>query len=131
VPAVVEVRSAIRRADALLVCTPEYAGALPGSFKNLLEWAIGDDHPDSLYGKPVAWINASASPTGAADAHESLRIVLRYAHARVVEEACGAVPVPRRAVGEDGLIADRTVRAGVARSLRALVGSACPDRDQP
>src|SRR3954453_17642680 len=35
--AVVELRAAVGRADAALVCTPEYAGALPGSFKNLLE----------------------------------------------------------------------------------------------
>jgi NAD(P)H-dependent FMN reductase len=58
-------------ADALLVCTPEYAGALPGALKNLLEWTVGDA---GTYEKPVGWINAAgpAAPTGAADAHESL-----------------------------------------------------------
>ncbi len=44
-PAVAELRLAIRASDAILFCTPEYAGALPGSFKNLLEWTIGDDQP--------------------------------------------------------------------------------------
>jgi len=40
-PAVAELRAAIDAADALLFSTPEYAGALPGSFKNLLDWTIG------------------------------------------------------------------------------------------
>ena len=27
----------------MLFSAPEYAGALPGSFKNVLDWAVGDD----------------------------------------------------------------------------------------
>ncbi|MFI5774233.1 NADPH-dependent FMN reductase [Streptomyces sp. NPDC051658] len=34
---VVELSAAIAGAEALLICTPEYAGTLPGSFKNLLD----------------------------------------------------------------------------------------------
>ncbi len=69
-PAVAALRAAIHDADALLVSTPEYAGGLPGSFKNLLEWTVGDA---STYRKPIAWVNTSgaAAPTGAADAHDS------------------------------------------------------------
>ena len=59
-PAVAELRAAVRETDAVLFSTPEYAGALPGSFKNLLDWMIGDDKPGSIYEKPVAWINPSA-----------------------------------------------------------------------
>jgi chromate reductase len=40
-PGVVDLRAAVASADAILFCTPEYAGALPGSFKNLLEWTVG------------------------------------------------------------------------------------------
>ena len=43
---VADLRSRIRTADAVVLSTPEYAGALPGSFKNLLDWTIGDDQPD-------------------------------------------------------------------------------------
>jgi chromate reductase, NAD(P)H dehydrogenase (quinone) len=118
--AVAGLRAAIRSADAILLCTPEYAGALPAALKNLLEWSIGDDQPGSIYGKRVAWINASASPTGAADAHDSLRKVLGYAHAAIVEEACVAIPVTRADV-HDGLIADPAVRAALTRTLTALL----------
>jgi len=52
-PAVAELRRQLHHADALLVSTPEYAGALPGSFKNALDWMIGDDQPESISEKPV------------------------------------------------------------------------------
>ena len=57
--AVVALRAAIRTADALVFSTPEYAGALPGSFKNLLDWLIGDEREGSIDEKPVSWFNAS------------------------------------------------------------------------
>jgi len=117
--AVAALRAAIHAADALLLSTPEYAGALPGSFKNLLEWTVGDA---STYRKPVAWVNAAggAAPTGAADAHASLRKVLGYVHAEIVEDACVRIPVPRNAIGEDGLIADKAIRHALAESLDTL-----------
>lgn len=99
--AVAELRAQVTAADALLICTPEYAGALPGALKNLLEWTVGDA---STYRKPVAWINASAgaAPTGAADAHDSLRKVLGYIHADTVDAAGARIPVTRDAIGPDG-----------------------------
>jgi chromate reductase len=117
--AVAELREQVAAADALLICTPEYAGALPGAMKNLLEWTVGDA---STYHKPVAWINASgpAAPTGGADAHDSLRKVLGYVDADIAEEACVRIPVARDAVGEDETIADPDIRERIADALRAL-----------
>ena len=40
-PAVADLRRQIAAANAVLFCTPEYAGALPGTFKNLLDWTVG------------------------------------------------------------------------------------------
>ncbi|MEO9174495.1 MAG: NAD(P)H-dependent oxidoreductase [Gaiellales bacterium] len=118
-PAVVELRAAIASADAVLFCTPEYAGALPGSFKNLLDWTVGGGE---VYGKPVAWINIAGvhAPTRGTSAHASLRTVLGYVGAEVVEPATGAIPVPRQAVEEDGLIRDREIVAAIERALVAL-----------
>jgi NAD(P)H-dependent FMN reductase len=117
--AVAALRAEIARADALLLCTPEYAGALPGALKNLLEWTVGDA---GTYRKPIAWINASgpAAPTGGADAHESLRKVLGYVHADIVEDACVRLPLTRDAVGEDGTLADPAARAMVGECLAEL-----------
>lgn len=121
-PAVAELRAAIAGADAILICTPEYAGALPGALKNLLEWTIGDG---GTYGKPVAWINVSgpAAPSGGADAHESLRKVLNYSGANVVEPACVRVPLVRQAIGADGLVSDANAREQIAAALAQLAAS--------
>jgi NAD(P)H-dependent FMN reductase len=120
-PEVTRLREAVRASDAILFCTPEYAGALPGVLKNMLEWTIGDDQPGSIYGKRAAWVNVSSSPTGAADAHQSLRKVLGYAHAAIIEDACADIPVTRADV-HDGRIADPSIQAAVTRVLTALVG---------
>ena len=115
-PAVARLRAAIRDADAVLFSTPEYAGALPGSFKNLLDWTIGDDQVGSIYEKPVAWINVSLR--GADDAHDSLRKVLGYANANIIEAACAHIPVTSAMIDDDGLIGDPTVRKTHRRSAR-------------
>jgi chromate reductase len=115
-PAPADLRARLDAADAVLFSTPEYAGTLPGSFKNLLDWTVGG----GTYDKPVAWINASASPTGAAGAHASLRVVLTYTGTDIVEAACRHIPVARSAVGPGGLVDDPAIRADVAGVLRAL-----------
>ena len=119
---VARLRDKIHDADALLFCTPEYAGALPGSFKNLLDWTVGDADPRSISGKPVGWLNVSgpAAPSGGADAHGSLATVLGYVGAHVVDAACLRLPLTRDAVGDDGLIGDDAVRTAALGALRAL-----------
>jgi NAD(P)H-dependent FMN reductase len=117
--AVARLRDEVHRADGLVFSVPEYAGALPGSLKNLLDWTIGDPDPRSVNGKPVAWLNVSAR--GAADAHDSLRRILRYAGARLIEGACLDVPVTQADVGQDGSIADERIRGAVAAALHRLV----------
>lgn len=115
-PAVAALRAAIADADGIVLCTPEYAGALPGAFKNLLEWTVGDA---GTYRKPIAWINVSgvAAPTGGADAHDSLRKVLGYVGAHIVEAACVRIPLARSDLGDDGEIADEAIRRQIGDAL--------------
>jgi chromate reductase, NAD(P)H dehydrogenase (quinone) len=121
-PAVIELRQALGAADAVLFCTPEYAGALPGSFKNLLDWSVGGGE---TYGKPVAWINSAgpAAPTGAAGAHDSLRAVLGYTGSVIVEAACVRIPIERGMVA-DGVVTDLEARKAIAGAIAALAAAA-------
>ncbi|MHA0036438.1 NADPH-dependent FMN reductase [Deinococcus sp. PESE-13] len=119
-PEVQQLRQAIAEADALLICTPEYAGALPGAFKNLLEWTVGSM---AMNEKPVAWINVSTNPGGAKDAHVSLRIVLGYINARIVEDACLNLPVPRSAVTADGVVQGEAITVRLGAAVSHLVGA--------
>jgi NAD(P)H-dependent FMN reductase len=117
--AVADLRRRLRHADAILYCTPEYAGALPGAFKNLLDWTVGGGE---AYGKPAAWINVTSREHGseAGGAYESLRTVLGYAGADVVEEACRRIRVTRAALGTDGLVAAPPIRAQIEEVMAAL-----------
>ncbi|MCW2777439.1 MAG: putative NADPH-dependent reductase [Frankiales bacterium] len=120
-PDVARLRAEVAAADAVLVCTPEYAGALPGSFKNLLDWLVGGGEAD---GKPVAWLDVAAPGRGSG-ARAELATVLGYLGTHVVEEACVSVHVPRDALGEDGEVADPALRAelgAVVGTLAELVG---------
>lgn len=113
-------RAAIDGADAVLICTPEYAGTLPGSFKNLLDWTVGGTE---ICDRPVAWINAAAPGRGEG-ATATLRTVLTYTGAAVVEAACVRIPVDRQAVGADGVITDAGAREQIRTVLEQLAGAA-------
>ena len=119
---VAALRAALAEADALLLSTPEYAGALPGSFKNLLDWSVGGGQMD---GMPTAWINVSgaAAPSGGADSHDSLRKVLGFTGAQIVEDACLPLPLARGDIGEDGLIAPEEARAAIVGALSRLAAA--------
>jgi chromate reductase len=120
-PPVADLRRQIAAAAAVLFCTPEYAGALPGTFKNLLDWTVGGPE---MYEKPVAWVNAAPAPTRAAKAHASLEAVLRTIHADVVSAACPHIAVPRDRIDADGSVSDPEIRRRIAQVLETLAGHA-------
>jgi NAD(P)H-dependent FMN reductase len=113
---VTRLRAAIDEAAGILICTPEYAGTLPGSFKNLLDWTVGGIE---IVGKPAAWVNAASEGRGQGAA-DTLRSVLGYTGADIVERACLRIPVARGMIGADGLIADPAVRAQLSDVLELL-----------
>lgn len=116
-PAVARLRQDIAGSDAVLFCTPEYAGTVPGSLKNALDWTVGTGE---LYQKPVAWINVAAPGRGEG-AEATLRVVLGYVDAAVIAPACVRVPVARDQLGADGLVADPATRAAIGAVLDQMV----------
>lgn len=119
-PEVAALRAALARADALLVCTPEYAGTLPGPFANLLDWTVGGMEVEGL---PTGWINASPREGGAAGAHAALAALLGYTGAADVPGARVHVPVRRDAIGADGTVDDPVARAAIAEVVARLVAT--------
>ena len=112
-------RAALAASSAVVFCTPEYAGALPGALKNLLDWTVGGAE---MPGLAVGWINVAsvAAPTGGAAAHAELRTVLGYVGAHVVDAACRRVPLARGDITADGLVADPRLDAAMSAVLDAL-----------
>ncbi len=81
---VLEFRSRIRSADALLIASPEYNGSISGVLKNLIDWASRPYGESSFRGKPVSVVGASPSRFGAKRSQETAISVLRSARAKVV-----------------------------------------------
>jgi len=112
--AVAQLRAALADATAVMFCTPEYAGTLPGSFKNLLDWTVGTA---DLYEKPVTWVNVAAPGRGDG-AEATLRTVLGYVSATLIDGAGTRVYVPRESVDAAGQISDDGARAGLATMMQ-------------
>jgi chromate reductase len=71
--AVAALKDAIRKADAVLMVTPEYNHGVPGVMKNAVDWASRPPRNAPLNGKPVGVIGASPAVTGSARGQTQLR----------------------------------------------------------
>jgi NAD(P)H-dependent FMN reductase len=114
--AVAEFRALLQGADAVLVCSPEYAHGVPGSLKNALDWVVGSGE---LYGKPVGLLNASGR---AVYAQASLAETLKTMGAVLVPGASAVIPLDGRGLDEAGMAADPGVGAALHTVLAALAG---------
>jgi len=115
-------RSAIARADAVLIATPEYNSSIPGQLKNALDWASRPYASNVLRAKPVAVVGASTGVFGAVWAQAEVRKVLDAVGARVMEDE---VPVGQadEAFSADGSLADPRLGELLAGAVATLVDS--------
>jgi len=93
--AIVSFRTQIAAADAVLICTPEYAYGMPGSLKNALDWLVSSA---SLYRKTVAALSASPSPRGGDRALSWLLQTLMALDANVPEGASFPISIVREQI---------------------------------
>ena len=117
-PAVAEYRAQLRAADAVLICSPEYAHGTPGVMKNALDWVVGSGE---LMEKPVGLINASPRSLFA---HASLTEVLTTMSARMVPEASVALETMRRGYDAEAIANDAALAATIRGAIEALVRAA-------
>ncbi len=89
-------RSAVLKADAVLISTPEYNGSIPGTLKNALDWGSRPTATNAFRGKPVAVIGASPGAFGGVWAHAETRKVLGIMGARVVDAELSLGKAPDR-----------------------------------
>ncbi|MFC7532554.1 NADPH-dependent FMN reductase [Actinoplanes sp. GCM10030250] len=115
--AVAALRQQVVQADALLFCTPEYAGSLPGSLKNLLDWLVDGGE---LTGKPAAWLSV-VGPERDDGARVSLESVLEHGGARLLRPACIRIPLEMSAVDGDGLVTDDRLHVALQDMVQALI----------
>jgi NAD(P)H-dependent FMN reductase len=122
-------RLQVAAADAVLFSTPEFAGSMPGSLKNLLDWLVdGGD----LTGKPAAWLSV-AVPGQDEGACEALETVLGHAGAKVLPAACVRIPLTQAAMDSTGTVSDPQLHQALLDVLQTVARAlAAPQpRSQP
>lgn len=119
-PAVEAFREAIRRADALLIATPEYNHGVPGVLKNAIDWASRPPRKSVLAGKPTALFGASPGTTGTARAQTQLRASFVFTDTPALPQPEVLVFRAHEKFDADGRLTDEPTRAFVGRLLVAL-----------
>lgn len=116
-----EFRAQLERADALLICTPEYSYSVPGVLKNALDWASRPGGRSVLRGTPLAILGASVGRSGTMRAQLQLR---------QMAVPIGMLPLPEPEVyitfaadkfNEQGELTDQTSRELVETTMANLV----------
>jgi chromate reductase len=118
--AVTAFADAIRAADGVIFCTPEYNFSVPGGLKNMLDW-VSRMPSQPFVGKPVAIQTASPGPLGGARVQYDLRRMLQYLDVLALNK-------PEIFVGscagkfdeKSGALTDETTRGFVKQQLAAF-----------
>jgi chromate reductase, NAD(P)H dehydrogenase (quinone) len=121
-PAVGKLRSAIARADGLLISSPEYAHGVPGVLKNGLDWLVSGIE---IVGMPVALLNAAPRAT---HAQASLAETLRTMAARVLDHASPSLHVSGRRIGTQDIVHDPALAAPLREAVALLAEAAVAAR---
>jgi chromate reductase, NAD(P)H dehydrogenase (quinone) len=117
-PAVVlALRARVDACDALLISCPEYAAGIPGAFKNMLDWLVGNPN---FHGKRIALFNASPRATAA---QEALRLVLTTMAAEIVEGACITIDLLSRKLEAEAIATDPDLSRMISEALGGLLPS--------
>jgi NAD(P)H-dependent FMN reductase len=114
-PEVEAFRKVLKEADALLICTPEYAFGVPGALKNALDWTVSSSE---FVNKPVALITASSQGQ---HAHAAMKLILTAINATLSEEAMLLIPFIRSKFDSSGALKDPTLKDELQRVVNTLV----------
>ena len=116
---VAELGRSVSEADAVLISTPKYNGAIPGGLKNLLDWGSRPWGKGAFSGKPVAVIGASPSEYGASRAVAMTYTILEAMSATVINRKLTVGNAPDR-VAVGGEIIDEMVAKSLSDVLEGL-----------
>ena len=111
---------AIRAADGLVICTPEYNNSVPGVLKNAIDWMSRLPH-QPFSEKPVALQSASTGAFGGVRSQLALRPVLATLNAFVMNRPGVLVADARSKFDEStGELHDEGTRQQIAKQLVAF-----------
>ena len=112
---VLDFRSELAMADAVVIASPEYAHGITGALKNALDWVVASGE---FSGRPVAVLNASLQSF---HAHESLVEILRTMDAQVIPAASLRIPLPGNRITAEEICADPLLSGLLKTALEIVV----------
>jgi chromate reductase, NAD(P)H dehydrogenase (quinone) len=116
-------RGHLKAADAILICTPEYAMGVPGTLKNAIDWTVSSMEFSK---KPVALITASLSGE---KAHASLLGTLLIIESKMTADTQLLLPGIKSKIDEKGNITDQLTLDHVNRLIKSLTDLVLGDID--
>ncbi|MEO8583873.1 MAG: NADPH-dependent FMN reductase [Flavitalea sp.] len=114
-PKITSFRNRLREADAILICTPEYAVGVPGSLKNAIDWTVSSME---FSHKPVALITAS---TSGQFSHPSLMATLLIIESKITERSQLVIPAIKTKVNDEGIITDAPTLNKINELIASLI----------
>lgn len=109
----------IKKADGVIIATPEYNHAMPGVLKNALDWASRPPY-NPFDGKPVGITGASTGLSGTISAQENFRHVAALLNMHVMNYPVVLVRSAQDKFDEDGLLTDERTKDILKKYLIAF-----------
>lgn len=119
--AITRFKDAVRTADGLLICTPEYNHSIPGVLKNAIDWLSRPPAESPLAGKPAGIVGASDGPVGTARAQQHLRLVLAATGVNTMVRPMVGLPYADKLIDAEGELADAKSLSRIADFVADLV----------
>jgi len=119
-PVIIDFKARIKRADAILIATPEYNYSFPGYLKNAIDWASRPYGDNAFAEKPAAIFSSSTGSIGGARAQYHLRQCFVFLGMQPINMPECIVDHAQDKVGEDGKLNDPKTRKRITEVLEAL-----------
>jgi chromate reductase len=116
-----EFKAKIRKADAILIASPEYNYSVPGVLKNAIDWASRPHGDNAFEGKPIAIMSASIGHLGGARAQYHLRQSFVFLDMHPLNRPEVMMAFAADNVDADGNVTNEQTRQLVRELLDALV----------
>lgn len=111
---VIRFRKELREANAILICTPEYAMGVPGTLKNAIDWTVSSMEFSK---KPTALITASSLGE---KGHASLLETLQVVEADITSNTQLIIPFAKTKINQENKITDGKTLGEVVSLLKSL-----------
>jgi chromate reductase len=121
---VADLKSRIRAAGAILLCTPEYNYSIPGVLKNAIDWASRPYGDSAWNGKPVAIMGASVGAFGTMRAQYHLRQCFVFLNMDAVLQPEVAIGNAADKFDAQGNLTDAKSKELIGQLLKNLVAKA-------